>query len=88
MKVPYVQILALTFFRFFITTRAMPHASNTSLQARAGDRDAQHGVGLNAPSLRRGLPINFMQNTDQSRPLVPIDNYKADVGRLAGNGQQ
>ncbi|KAI0655609.1 hypothetical protein C8Q70DRAFT_1057440 [Cubamyces menziesii] len=86
MIVPYLQIAALTFFRFVATAHAIP--SGTSLEARTDGLVA--GVAANPPSdllSRRGLPVNIMQNTDDSRPVVPVDNYKQDIGRLAG-GQQ
>ncbi|OSD02479.1 hypothetical protein PYCCODRAFT_1477746 [Trametes coccinea BRFM310] len=103
MRVPYLQIIALTFFRFLVTARAMPSGvglSDLSSGSRAGNslegKGAQIGAALNPPIQElplpvlqdRGLPVNVMQNTDDSHPLVPTDNYKTDVSRLAGGGQQ
>ncbi|KAI0330795.1 hypothetical protein GY45DRAFT_687186 [Cubamyces sp. BRFM 1775] len=83
MIVPYLQIVALTFFRFVATAHALP--SGTSLEARAPD--VAVGVSANLPQTRRSMPVNIMQNSDDSRPVVPVSNYQEDVGRLVG-GQQ
>ncbi|CDO69277.1 hypothetical protein BN946_scf185042.g179 [Trametes cinnabarina] len=105
MKVPYLQIIAFTFFRFLVTVRAVPTgdgltalSSGLRMDKSLQDKSAQIGAALNPSKLQkpalplpmqgRGLPVNVMQNTDESRPLVPTDHYETDVSRLAGGGPQ
>ncbi|KAH9891991.1 hypothetical protein C8Q73DRAFT_99440 [Cubamyces lactineus] len=88
MIVPYLQIVALTFFRFVATAHAMP--SGAGLEARSNS--VVTGAAANIPNnlnglTRRDLPVHIMQNTDDSRPIVPVDNYEQDFSRLTG-GQE
>ncbi|KAI0823182.1 hypothetical protein BC628DRAFT_1385058 [Trametes gibbosa] len=93
MQLPYFQILALTFSHLLITTHAMPlSGTSATLEARGhtpGGMEA--GLAANVPAQvkskvpnvqARGLPVNIMQNTDESHPTLPIAAYKADVDRL------
>ncbi|KAI0373856.1 hypothetical protein BV20DRAFT_962430 [Pilatotrama ljubarskyi] len=96
MKLPYFQILALTFFRFVITARAAPAGSAFGARGEKGDSMIA-GAAVKFPErvhetvnklrTRNGLPVNVMQNTDESRPVIPVDNYQADVSRLTGGEQ-
>ncbi|KAI9064705.1 hypothetical protein FKP32DRAFT_1757284 [Trametes sanguinea] len=102
MMVPYLQIIALTFLATARAMPAGSGLSDLSSGSRAGNslegKGAQIGAALNPPFKDlpvplpvlqgRGLPVNVMQHNDASRPLVPTDNYKTDVSRLAGGGQQ
>ncbi|KAI0775516.1 hypothetical protein BD413DRAFT_611045 [Trametes elegans] len=88
MKVPYFHILALTLFRCLTTARAAPPV------VRADNQGVTLGAAANLPDTvrhmvtSRDVPVHFMQgNSDQTRPPVPVDNYKTDVDRLLGGAQ-
>ncbi|KAI0671083.1 hypothetical protein C8Q78DRAFT_1079024 [Trametes maxima] len=99
MQLPYSQIIVLAFFRVVLTARAAPSGTPgpislpTAPTGEAG-KGVNAGVALNMPSevkstvqelhAPRGLPINVMQNNDDSHPDVPIDNYQTDITRLVG----
>ncbi|KAI0351440.1 hypothetical protein OH77DRAFT_1429744 [Trametes cingulata] len=101
MKLPYFQILALTFFRFLVSARALPSGPSSGARGGKGeDTGMIAGAAVKLPqkaheamsNLRaRGIPgipgVHVMKNSDESRPFVPVDNYQADISRLTGGEQ-
>ncbi|KAI0643018.1 hypothetical protein C8Q79DRAFT_1012998 [Trametes meyenii] len=98
MQLPYFQIIALSLMRFVDTARAAPSGALSSFPTALSSRHDHVmaiGVAVNKSALgkelkplsSRGLPVNIMQNSDDSHPTVPIDNYQADLARLTGDEQ-
>ncbi|KAI0629847.1 hypothetical protein C8Q77DRAFT_1160861 [Trametes polyzona] len=99
MQLPYFQILALAFVRFFIIARAIPSGTGLEARANADPAGMVAGAAVNFPKefppklddlkplQKRDLPVNIMRYSDASRPMVPVDNYRADMARLMG-GQE
>ncbi|OJT02081.1 hypothetical protein TRAPUB_7497 [Trametes pubescens] len=90
MQLSYFQILVLAFLHGSIAVHAMPTDDTVGLGVnvpKTGDVHKIQPLQSENPKHKRGLPVNIMQNSDESRPMIPVDNYKTDMSRLMG-GQE